>query len=55
MSNSFGHQQGRFNSFGYPSAVSSYSSYSAYQPRGFTSPVTVRSYNAAHGYAAAGR
>ena len=46
MSNSFGHQQDHFNSFGYPTAVSSYSSYSAYQPRRFASPVTVESYHA---------
>merc|ERR1719411_29390 len=56
--NSFGHQQGHFNTYGYPTAMSSYSSYSAYpgysayQPRGFAS---VASYNPAYGYAAAGR
>merc|ERR1719439_355074 len=56
--NSFGHQQGHFNTYHYPTAMSSYSSYSAfpgysaYQPRGFAS---VASYNPAYGYAAAGR
>merc|ERR1719195_1425378 len=35
-----------FNTYDHPSAVTSYSSYSAYQPRRFASPVTVESYHA---------